>query len=112
MIYARCTDCGDEQPVGDRPAHAPTEETTCTTKCPSCKSTSYESIADGDGISKSEDERITDAIRDVYGVGQKNLDNILDTYSTYVEIERADVEDLTAIEGIGEKTAEGIVAAT
>ncbi|MDB9247500.1 helix-hairpin-helix domain-containing protein [Halorubrum ezzemoulense] len=104
-MYAKCHNCGDEHPLGDRSMGF------TTTTCPSCGTTSYESHPDGRGEVKPESERIADAIGDLDGVGDQTLDNILDTYDFYVEIEAASVDELTDIRLVGDATAERISAA-
>lgn len=112
MVYARCSECGDEHSIGDRTRFPPDGETCQTTTCPACGSKSYESVADGEGITKPEAERIADAIRDVRGVGGETLENVVNRYGLFVELQAADAEELVEIENVGTATAERIVAAT
>lgn len=104
-VEANCADCGDVHPVGDRPMGY------TTTECPRCGSTQYTSETTGDQITKSHSERIYDAVTDVRGVGAQTRDNIIETYGTYYEFEAADERELRAIDGVGRRTAEQIVAA-
>lgn len=107
MLVANCMSCGDEHPLGDRPV----TDMGSTTKCPACGDRPYGSEPTGDGVVKPESERIADAIGDVHGVGEGTLENIRATFSLLAELERATAEQLQTIDGVGEKTAEGIVEA-
>lgn len=101
-VVAHCSNCSDTHPVSQRPKKRG------TTKCPICGDTGYESEFTGETIDKSEPERILEAIEDVYGVGEKNSANIVNEFSTFAGLQNASVEQLVAIDGVGQKTAEGI----
>ena len=107
-VKAICSDCRDEHPLGDRL----TDPDRTTTTCPNCRSTSYSSEPVDAETLPSERDRIHDAVADIRGVGQKNLKHLQNTFGLYVELETASVDDLTEVQGIGEKTAERIVEAT
>lgn len=102
-VGARCTDCGDEHPLGDRPLGD------VTTHCPHCKSTSYETLFTGDPITKPDDERITDVVRGISGVGDQTLENILTTFDAYYEFEAASRKQLESITGVGTQIATEIL---
>jgi predicted nucleic acid-binding Zn-ribbon protein len=104
-MYAKCHNCGDEHPLGDRKMGF------TTTACPSCGSTRYESHPDERGDVKPESERIVDAVGDLDGVGDETLENILDAYDFYVEVESASIDELTDVRLVGEATAEQITEA-
>lgn len=103
VVEATCYDCGDVHPVGDRRLNG------VTTECPACGSPSYSSSSTDGRITKSEAKRIADAVRPVDGVGELTLANIQATFSTYVELEVADREQLLEIEGVGPMAAAGIL---
>lgn len=105
VVEATCFDCQDTHPVGDRPA--------CrgTTECPSCGSTGYSSRLVEGPATKADADRIRDAIRDVQGVGKKNLGAIVDRFGTHAEFQSASVADLEAVPGVGPTTARRIVFA-
>jgi len=105
MITATCQDCGDEHPLGDRP------ETDTTTACPACRSQSYTTHATTT-ITKSERERIEDAVSDVDNVGDETLENLCTEFDFYAELSGADVDELTDVELVGDATAQQIVEAT
>lgn len=106
-VVATCAECSDEHPLGDRPRDESKHSTCTTTLCPSCGAQSYRSKA-VDGTVKTCDERISDAVSDVYGVGEQTLANIQAYFDTYVELETADKSVLTEIEGVGAKAASKI----
>lgn len=102
-VTATCTDCKDEHPLADR------EAVPGTTICPRCGSTSYRSEANGDGrVSKSEADRIQDAISDVRGVGDETIKRIINRYSLYAELEMATIDELIDVKNVGQATAERI----
>ena len=98
-LAARCTDCDDLHPLGDRQMDG------VTTICPACGSPSYRSEPQGDQTIKPDDERIADAVRDINGVGDQTLENIIEAFSTYYEFEAATERELRQIEGVGKQTA-------
>lgn len=104
-VEARCHDCNDVHPVGDRPRRLG------TTACPACGSPGYTSECHDGEITKREADRIRDAIRDVQGVGEKNGAAIVAAFGHYPAFEAADADDLAAVEGVGPQTAARIVAA-
>lgn len=104
-VKARCENCGDLHPVGDRRMGE------VTTVCPHCGDTRYVSQCDAEPIEKSHADRIRDAVRDVAGVGEQTRENIVATYDLYYEFEAADEDDLKSIDGVGARTARRIVDA-
>lgn len=103
-VIAHCQSCGDEHPVGDRQRDDSDHGTCTTTQCPSCGDTPYSSNAI-EGSVKPCEERIADAVNDVYGVGNKTLANIQAHFDTYAGIEAASNAELKTIDGVGEKAA-------
>lgn len=103
VVEATCDDCGDVHPVGDRRLDG------VATECPACGSSRYSSSSTDGRITKSEAERIADAVGAVDGVGELTLTAIQATFSTYVELEAASREQLLEIEGVGPMAADGIL---
>lgn len=103
VVEATCDDCGDVHPVGDRLLDG------VATECPACGSTRYASSSTSGPITKSEAERIVDAVGAVDGVGELTLAHLQAAFSTYVELEAAGREQLLEIEGVGPKAADGIL---
>ncbi len=102
-VEAKCTDCDDIHPVGDRRMNG------ITTVCPACDSPGYTTRCDATPIEKSHAERISDAVRDVDGVGEQTRENIITRYETYYEFEAADADELKTIDGVGDRTARRII---
>lgn len=103
VVEATCCDCGDVHPVGDRRLNG------VATRCPACESPRYASHSTDGQITKTERERIADAVGAVDGVGELTLANIQARFSTYVELEAADRAQLLAIDGVGPMAANGIL---
>lgn len=104
-VVATCANCGDEHPVADRliPGEA------ITTVCPHCGDTRYTSTALGGQSIKPDSERISDAVRDVRGVGNQTRENIISHFSTYQEFTNATESELCSIDGVGKQTAKRIL---
>lgn len=101
-VGARCAACDDEHPLGDRPMG------TVTTQCPHCGDTRYESISYGQSHIKPDAERIADVVRDINGVGEQTVENILDTFPSYYDFVGADASVLRRIDGVGRQIADRI----
>ena len=102
-VGARCVECRDQHPLHDRSYNG------VTTLCPHCGSTQYSTVYTGEQITKPDAERITDAVKDIRGVGKETRQNIVSYFDAYYEFDAASVEDLTDIPRVGPGTAQRIV---
>jgi len=108
-VVAECSTCDDRHVLGDRSTD---EETVASTVCPVCGSPSYRTHCDGERVTKSESQRIADAVATVHGVGEETKRNIVEAFDLYAGLDEASIETLTQIDGVGEQTARGIQNAT
>lgn len=104
MILATCDACGDEHRLGERTLNG----NHLTTTCPECGSPHYSTHVEGEPIELSVEERIEKEAAEATGVGEKNLQNILDEFDTYVGFANASEDELADIDGIGSRTASKI----
>lgn len=102
-VEAKCMECGDRHPLEDRVLNG-----RLSTSCPSCESTQYESIPTDGHITKSERERIRDAVSGVSGVGDETMDALYYKFKTLTALQSASVDELTTVKNVGTTVAQRI----
>jgi len=101
-VTAHCLECDDRHDLGER------SESPTSTTCPVCGGSRYRSSAD-ETVTQSQSQRIREAIRDVSGVGESSMENVVESYSTLAGLRNARVSELKQIKHVGETTAENIL---
>jgi len=103
-VVAACTDCGHGHPLAHR------DRGQVTTLCPRCESPRYHTTLRNGGAF-DETGFIRDTVIAVDGVGAATAEHFVARYSSYVELEQANLEELYEIPNVGITMAQHIVKA-